>query len=363
MSARRDPRGRRSESIPLEMRRLTPDLWPPADRAAWERAIRPGDGPFDPPGRAAHLAPITQRSRAGTWGNFLAFLEARGDLDPAEGPAERLTYKRLTAWLGTLHQRTSANTIRQIILSFSLAIAAMVPEQNWSWIRQHADRPRHAAAQASRKPVVSFDPVLLAARALALCDAADASPPSHDASLAHRDGLILALTTYVGLRCKNLMGLRLGETVLEAGDGYRLTFASMDIKNGVTVDLPLPATLVPYLRRYIEEHRPRILNGAPEEGWLFISERRRPLSDHSLYDVFRRWGEELLGQPINPHAIRHAIATGLLVADPRSVRVAGAALAHRGTRSVNEIYDRSGRAGAEAEWRRLRRSVTGRRRQ
>src|SRR5688572_4532113 len=150
------------------MRRLTPDLWPSADRAAWERAIRPGDGPFDPPGRAAHLAPITQRSRAGTWGNFLAFLEARGDLDPAEGPAERLTYERLTAWVEALHRRTSAHTIRQVVLSFSLAIAAMVPERDWSWVRQHVGRPRHGAAMASRKPVVPIDPVLLVSRALAL---------------------------------------------------------------------------------------------------------------------------------------------------------------------------------------------------
>ncbi|MCB4825531.1 tyrosine-type recombinase/integrase [Roseicella aerolata] len=345
------------------MRRLTPDLWPRADRAAWERAIRPGDGPFDPPGPAAHLASGSKRGRAGAWGNFLAFLETRSDLDAAEGPAERLTYERFTAWLEALRQRTSANTVRQLVLSFSLAIAAMVPERDWSWVRQHIGRPRHGEAMASRKPVVSLDPVLLVSRALALCDAADAAPLSRDASVDHRDGLMLALTIYIGLRCKNIAGLRLGETVLETGDGYRLTFASTDIKNGVTVDLPLPATLVPYLRRHIEEHRPRLLDGAPDQGWLFISERRRPLAYNSLWEIFQRRGIQLLGHPINPHAIRHTIATGLLVADPRAVKVTGAALAHRGTRSVNEIYDRSGRTGAEAEWRRLRRSVTGRRRQ
>ncbi|MFC7540444.1 hypothetical protein ACFQU2_14525 [Siccirubricoccus deserti] len=65
----------------------------------------------------------------------------------------------------------------------------------------------------------------------------------------------------------------------------------------------------------------------------------------------------LIGQCVNPHSIRHAIATGMLQHDPRDVEVAGAALAHRGSRSVNEVYDQSGRAAAQKEWRGLQRRI------
>jgi integrase len=127
------------------------------------------------------------------------------------------------------------------------------------------------------------------------------------------------------------------------------------VKNGEPIDVQVPATLVPHLRRHIEVHRPRLLDGAADHGCLFVGRAGRPLAYSWIYNLFRYRGAELIGQPINPHAIRHAIATGLLEDDPRAVATAGAALAHRGSRSVNEVYDRSGRGAAEAEWRRLRR--------
>jgi hypothetical protein len=102
MSAAATGAGRHSADFPLEMRRLMPGLWPAADRAAWEHATAPAAGPFDPPGAAAHLAPATRRARAGSWGNFLAFLAGDGELDQDEAPADRLTPARLTAWLAAI---------------------------------------------------------------------------------------------------------------------------------------------------------------------------------------------------------------------------------------------------------------------
>lgn len=354
--------GWRSETFPLEMRRLMPEHWPATDRAAWERAIAPAAGPFDPPGPAAHLAPATRRARAGSWGNFLAFLESCGDLDPNQTPGDRLTPARLTTWLGALRHRVSANTVQQFVRELSLTIAAMVPDRDWSWVRQHPGRPRDAEVRAARKPVAPVDMALLVDRALALCDAADAAPASIEAARDHRDGLLLALTAYLGLRRVNITGLHLGATVQQVGDGYRLTLAGGTVKNGVPIDVPVPATLVPHLRRHIEVHRPQLLGASADHGRLFIGRAGRPLGYGWLYNLFRQRSAELTGQAINPHAIRHAIATDLLLDNPRAVAVAGAALAHRSSRSVNEVYDRSGRAGAEAEWRRLRRRITGDRR-
>jgi integrase len=345
--------GRCSTNFPLELRRLTPEHWPTADRTAWERATAEAAGPFERPGAAAHLAPATRRARAGSWGNFLAFLASRNDLDPAEAPADRLTPPRLTAWLKALRQRATASTVNQLVRDLSLAIAAMAPERDWSWVRQHPDRPRDAEIRASRKSVAPINLPLLVDRALALCDAADAAPASPEASLDHRDGLLLAMAAYLGLRRVNIVGLHLGTTVQQVGDGYRLTLTGKAVKNGVPVDVPAPPTLVPYLSRHLKVHRPRLLGGASDDGWLFLGRAGRPLGYGWLYSLFQRRGAELIGQPINPHAIRHAIATSLLLDNPRAIAVAGATLAHRGSRSVNEVYDRSGRAGAAAEWRRL----------
>jgi integrase/recombinase XerD len=353
MTAPRRHLGRYSEDCPPEARRWMPELWPKADRAAWVRAVAEAEGPFDQPGPAASWAVKTRRARAGAWGNFLAFLDARGDLDRSGMPADRLTPARLTAWLAASTERWTANTARQIVAELTLAIAAMVPDRDWSWVRRHPARPREAEARASRKLVAPIDLALLVERALDLCIAADAAPPSHSASRDHRDGLLLALTAYVGLRRYNIAALRLGESLQVIGGGYRLVVSRSDVKNGEPVDVPVPTALVPHLRRYLEVHRPRLLKGRPDPGPLWISGGGRPIGYGWLYNLFRTRGMALIGQAINPHVIRHAIASGLLQDDPRDVEVAGAVLAHRGSRSVNEVYDRTGRAAAQAEWRRI----------
>jgi hypothetical protein len=133
----------------------------------------------------------------------VAFLGARGELDPAEeGPAARLTFPRLTAWILALRERgLSANTVRNRVVGLSLAAAAMAPGRDWSWVRQHPARPRHAEEMAARRPVPPYDAAELVEAALALCARADAEPPSIRAAAWHRDGLLLALATYsLGLR-------------------------------------------------------------------------------------------------------------------------------------------------------------------
>jgi hypothetical protein len=67
--------------------------------------------------------------------------------------------------------------------------------------------------------------------------------------------------------------------------------------------------------------------------------------------VFQRLGKRTVGGPINVYVTRHALATTIMTRDPRDLEVASAALAHRGTTSVNRVYDRSGAETADAAWR------------
>jgi hypothetical protein len=69
-----------------------------------------------------------------------------------------------------------------------------------------------------------------------------------------------------------------------------------------------------------------------------------------LRGVFQRLGQRTVGRPINVHVTRHALATTIMTRDPRDLEVASAALAHRGTTSVNRVYDRSGAETADTVW-------------
>lgn len=355
--ARPRPRGRRRDTMPLEVRRLDPSQWPRPDRLAWEAAVRSAPSPFDPPGAAAHLADTTKRARSGSWGAFLAFLESVGDLDPAEEPADRLTEPRLRAWILRLRQRVAPATLAQLLRDVSLAAAAMSPDHSWTWVRRHPLRPKPAEIRAGRKPIVPFDAADLVEQAIAECETADAEAPTPAQARRYRDGLLLALASLTALRRRNLAEITIGRHIREVGDGWRLTFEEEDTKTGAVLELRMPDILVVPLRAYLTRHRPVLLAGKPEHGRLWVNVGGEPLAYEALYGLFARKGQKLMGRHINPHLTRHTLATTLLTEDPSDIATAAAALAHRGTRSVSEVYDRSGRDGALLEWARVLRAL------
>lgn len=362
MSAHQSPagakaRGRGRETFPLEARRLEPAQWPAPDRVAWEAAISPAESPFDMPGQAAHLAEATRRARSGTWGAFLAFLESVDDLNPTDGSAERLTEPRLRAWILRLRVRVAPTTLAQLLRDLSLAATAMFPNSDWGWVRRHPLRPTPAELRTGRRPVVPFDPAALVETALAECDAADGPAPSPAQARRHRDGLLLALAALTALRRGNLAEITIGQHLREVGDGWRLSFEAADTKTGAVLELRIPTVLLDPLRAHLDRHRPVLLAGRPDHGRLWVNIGGEPLAYGALWGLFERKGRALLGRKINPHLTRHTLATTLLTEDPSDIATAAAALAHRGTRSVSEVYDRSGREGADREWARVLRSL------
>jgi integrase len=352
-------RGRAQATLPLEIRRLAPEHWPERDRAAWLAATSAAATPLDVPGAAAHLAPATRKARAGAWGCFVAFLASRGDLDPAEGPAGRLTEARLTAWIANLNGRVGPNTLMQFLRDVSLAIAAMAPQHDWSWVRRHPMRPTPAQLRAGRKPLAPFDPVALLGAALGECSAANTPSPTPLQARRFRDGLLLAVACHTALRRRNLAEIVIGRNLIATGEDYYLVFRAEETKTGEVLELRLPAGLSDLMSGYLSRHRPVLLAGGADHGRLWVNVGGEPLAYEALYGLFDRKSRALLGRRVNPHLTRHTLATTLLTTNPRDIATAAAALAHRGTRSVSEVYDRSERDGAELEWARVLRRLRG----
>jgi integrase len=340
-----------SESFPLERRRLKPSQWPEADRGAWERATAAAPTPLDRPGPAQRLAASTHRGRTGAWGSFLAFLVARGLLDPREGPGERLTYARLTGFIAAARTHMSAATLRHLVLDLTLVMEDMVPERDWRWVLRHPDRPTEAEAQAARKPVEPFDPVQLLIQADEMSRKAQGAALSFLNARRFRDGLILGLATHTALRVSNLASIRIGQHLRQGGDMHVLCFDVSETKNRMPMQIAWPPRLEPALVCYLEHFRPILLGGREDHGMLWVGTGGRPLAKTAFYGLFRRRGEELCERRINPHLVRHTLATGILKADPRQVETAGAALHHRNTKTITEVHDRAGRDGAQREWR------------
>src|SRR5215831_15577200 len=75
--------------------------WPEADRLAWAAAFEPRD-PFELQSAAGHWSLATRRKNAAGYGRYLAWLDARGELDPEAPIATRVNRERLDAYLQDL---------------------------------------------------------------------------------------------------------------------------------------------------------------------------------------------------------------------------------------------------------------------
>ena len=346
--------GRPSEGFPLAHRRLKYPEWPETDRTARDAACHV-DGPLTPSWLAVSWALATATKRWAEWGGFLAYLQSVGELKEEETPAARLTPERLRPYIMSLRQRVSANSLRCEVIDLSYAAMALAPDRSWAWVRTHPLLPRPAEVRASRKPIDPPDPVALLSALLDQCEHANRLPPSPATSLQHRNGVLMAVAICTGLRRKNLAEMQIGEHVLIGDDHIRLLFTT-SVKNRQVVDILVPPFLLPHLRAYLEKHRPILLQGTEDCQALWINLLGRPLEYTALRFVFTQTSTRLIGRSLTVHIVRHAMATRIMDRDPRDLEGASAALAHRGTSSVNEVYDRSGHRTAQRMWMRLLRN-------
>ena len=161
-----------------------------------------------------------------------------------------------------------------------------------------------------------------------------------------------ALQCLFGLRRRNLADLRYGKHLIVEVGVVRLRLDCHETKTGAGVDTLVPACLRRYILTYLQRHRPYLLSGRTSDA-VWINSHDGPLGYGAITDCLKRVGLQLLGIPIDCHGFRHAIATALIVRNPRQLDVASALLTHRSTHSVNQFYDLTDRDAACRIWNRL----------
>ena len=350
--------GRPSASFPILVQRLLADQWPSSDRLAWVAACRPGRG-MTPPGSAAKLRATTREKQEHEWGSYLRYLGTAGQLLDTEAVTDRLTPERLGGYIEAVLRFSRASTVRCRVIQLSYMAKDLMPDRSWSWVRKHPALPTEAEASAVRKQKAWCDPSEFVAKSLTQCDTAMQLPDPLLAAVRYRDGVLIAFAFCCTIRRKNLSELKIGESLIIAPDYVRVVFDETVVKNHRIVDMLLPDFLCPYVREYVQKHRPILLQGSADTGELWINLRGKPLSYTALYGVFTTRSQSLVQQRLHPHSTRYSLATCTLDNDPRDIGLAADSLGHRGTGTVARYYNQAGPARANAAWQKLFKEKTG----
>ncbi len=328
-----------SRNYPPEVRTTLIADWPEADREAWYRAIRKG-GVLDEPGRGAEWAPATEDRYARAYGHFLTYLRFEGVLDPDASPADRVTPDIVAAFVTTLEKRITARTVASYLEALNNTLWAMAPDRDWAWLREIVNRLKHRASlsNSSHAFVPPIDELFRAGIKL-MEEAARRTPrrPLQD-SIWFRDGLMIALLAATLLRRRNLASLEFGVHLVRQPESYLLCIPAAEVKNRRPIEGLLPDRLTPLIDRYVEFHRPRLLQGRATDA-VWITNDGQPMPINAVGQRIIKVTRRIFGTPVSPHRFRHAAATTIATDDPTHTMIIRSLLAHTTHGTAERFYN------------------------
>ena len=103
---------------------------------------------------------------------------------------------------------------------------------------------------------------------------------------------------------------------------------------------PVPEILLPYLKRYLDEIRPR-LAGRRNHTALWVGQHGNTLGAGSIYDAVCRRSKVAFGKSMALHDFRRAAATFLAMEAPEKVGLAPGVLQHTSPETADRHYNLS----------------------
>lgn len=316
------------------------DAWPAMDQQMWYGLFHHG-GLLDDAGTLSHLRLTTQDMLSKRYGRWIGWL-GRADLTALlQPPPQRFTADRLTGWLADL-SHTSPVTQHMFVKSTLQVLKSVDSDRDWGlqdravqWLELKAKNH-----QSNRKDGRVLSSVVLFEAGLRYAgpDADAASTPLKAAKF-RRDGAMVALLSLMPMRRRSFVELDLEKSFEVAKNHITVRLSGDMTKNGLPWEAPVPQSLVPVLRRYVEEVRPWLLSrGGQSHGRLWVDNCGAPY--HANYFGYRisQITEHLTGIRVSPHLFRDAAATTLSRASPKDARLIRPLLAHASFGTAERHY-------------------------
>ena len=319
--------------------------WPEIDRQMWNAAVDSND-PFGY-GPGAPLKKTTSHKYWMGWRRFLGFLTITEPDVPQRKPFKRLTPEQVRRFVDHLRKTNTAHSVAIQIDSLYGAARMLMPDEDWTWLRNMKARLYAVAPRGSTaRPVITS--VQLVDLGMALMEESNIStnkPLRMTDAIRFRDGLMIALLAQIPLRHKNLAEIEIDRDLIKEDDNWSIVIPPEETKTRTYLDFEIPESILDRLIVYLNVVRPRMLR-RPGCKALWVSPKGGPLSYSAVGPVFTRNTTERLGIRITPHDARDAAATTWAIAAPDKVGVSRDLLAHSDLRTTQKYYNRA--KGVEA---------------
>lgn len=332
---------------------LKPDQWPRSDRRAWVRVLARSDR-FDPASRPSRWSTPTRHGVEVSYGRWLSWLCCNGILRPRLAPSERVTPERVRDYIRDLRLRNAPWTVSLRVARLHMALAAMAPAEDFSWLRalkRQLDRDAVPTRRIELRVRPSSDLLRFGIRLMEHAEA-PGGKSSIGRSAQYRDGLIISLLAARPVRLSNLTNIQIGRNLLRIGAGFHLVYEANETKSRKPLEFEVPAQIVPFLNRYIDHYRP--LLAACAGRWkrarrqmkcsdtaLWVSAHGTALTARGIFCRMCELTKQEYGVAISPHLFRHCATTSIATEDSENILTTLALLGHSTLATVERTYNQA----------------------
>lgn len=329
--------------------------WPVADRAAWERALRPCRGLFDRDATAAHLRPATLSKTKAGYSIWLDFLARSGWLVGRGAPAARVAPARLDAYLHNMRARgnrpaTILGRFRELAAAFRL----IEPGYDTTQILRPNGITLRRLIPPVPRTVATVSVHDLLARVHALFEAGCRGASYAQGRTAIRDAALLAILVTRAPRICSLARMELNRHLLRQGDGFEIAFDRDDTKTATPLAWALPSAVAPIVASYLGIVRPA-MQGSAATPRLWVGTKGKALNQRAVARIVRRRTAAWFGQAKGPHWFRKCLTTSAADMAPELAFDAAAVMGHTPQVALAHYNKASGRGAAKRHGKRLTR--------
>ncbi len=212
-----------------KIRSLPVNLWPSADRVAWQEACRPNVR-LKRGGTASHLRPVTQRDLASRYGYFLDFLSRSGLLNLEAGPAAQVIPQHVEPYVAELKARVRSVTVYGSIRKLRRIVQLNTPARDLGWLIAIERELFSEKRPRSKWHRVVYSEVLDEAGLTLMTEAEISKRPKLTRASIFRNGLMIALLAHCPIRLKNFAALEIGRSFVNVDGTWWIVLAAAETK-------------------------------------------------------------------------------------------------------------------------------------